>query len=123
MTSVSGSGRTEAAKSRMSARATCVLPLAVRLEQAFERPEKCSQHWAADVYSMLGKRKVSAEVALDLGVGPSGDVIAKAVGQRVFNVVKPAHRIEIVVARLRVGEADVLVQKHRILADAEIVAD
>src|SRR5260370_11736898 len=86
--SVSGSGRTEASKSRMSDRDTGVLPTAVRLKQALERPQKCSQYPAAHVDGVLGKRKAGAELALDLGLGPSRDLRAAAVCPRTSAIIQ-----------------------------------
>src|SRR5207302_649536 len=121
--SVSGRGSTEPSKARVSDRDTCVLPLPIGFKPAFETPKKRSQYRVAHVDRVLRKRETRAELALDLGIGPAGDVNAQPVTQGIFDVVEPAHRVEIVVARLRVDEADILVDEHRIAANADAVAD
>ena len=56
-------------------------------------------------------------------IGPAGHVMAESAPTRVIEVVHPADEIQVVLARLRVGEADVLVDQLAGMLVAEVPAD
>src|SRR6266851_7373739 len=76
-------GPTEPSKSRMSVLNMSGVPVAIRLEQRLERSQNGSHEGIADIDGVQRKREACAEMTLDLGISPAGDVVTKSPLQRV----------------------------------------
>src|SRR5258706_9898964 len=72
---------------------------------------------------MPREREFRSELPFYAGIGPAGNVVAQSMHQRVLEIVKPAHGIEIVKMRLGVRESDVLVDEHRVRTKTKIETD
>ncbi|CAM5463228.1 hypothetical protein RLIN73S_03315 [Rhodanobacter lindaniclasticus] len=99
------------------------LPVAVALEMAAEPAQQRAQQRVARVHRVAGEGHLRAEEGLHLRVGPAGHVVGQSALAGVAEVVHPAHEVQVVLARVGVGEADVLVDQLAIVLVAEVPAD
>src|SRR5258708_1703200 len=63
-----------------------LMPLPVALETTAESPQHATQQAAARVDRMSGPGELCAQIALDLRIGPPGNVVVELMCQRVLQV-------------------------------------
>src|SRR5581483_7585078 len=113
---------TEPSKSRMTVR-DIGIPAAIRLEPSLRTFEHEPEKRIANPDGVHRRREPRTELPLHFGIRPARDVHAVSVLQRVLEIVKPAHRVQIVIARGGILEADVLVDEPVFDREADIPSD
>src|SRR6185312_2899304 len=98
-----------------------------QLPVAFEMPAELAQQGAqqgvAGIHGVAGEGHAGTEEGLDLRVSPARHVVGQAAPARIVEIVHPADKIQIVLACLRIGEADVFVDQLAGVLVAKIPAD
>src|SRR5438270_6121821 len=120
MVSTPSRGATEPSKSRTIGRVIRGGPPPVGLEPAFGAAQRAAQQRIARPHRVQRRREPRTELALDLRIGPPGDIRAEAVVEGVLEIPEPTDGVQMVRPRGRIVESDVLVDEHSVPLEAKV---